>query len=67
MSAVTELAEAVPVERACESLSVPRASYYRWLSPEFGPRPKPKPCVPSLGETKTLHNLPTKRAGQRRT
>ena len=43
MSAVTELAEAVPVELACESLNVPRGSYYRWLSPEFGPRPKPKP------------------------
>lgn len=51
MQAVTELSEHVGVLRACDALSVPRASYYRFRKPKV-PTPKrpPRRSARSLSE-----------------
>ena len=48
MTAVTELAKSMPIERACDGLGVARGSYYRAQSdaraPQGEPRPRPAPA-----------------------
>ena len=48
MTAVTELAKAMPIERACDGLGVARGSYYRAQTdaraPQGEPRPRPAPA-----------------------
>jgi putative transposase len=51
MSAVPELAETVGTARACRSLAVPRASWYRRRRPRGEPRPRrPSPRALSAAE-----------------
>ena len=46
MLAVRKLAEIVGVQSACDALSVPRSSFYRWQKPsETKPRPTPPPAL----------------------
>ena len=43
MPAVKDLAEGVGVASACDALTVPRATYYRWLKPKSESKRRPTP------------------------
>jgi len=43
MKAVEQLAERVGVSAACQTLGVPRSSFYRAGQPESEPKPRPTP------------------------
>jgi len=46
MTTCASLASAVPVQRACEALAVPRASFYRWRQRNNVPRQEKCPSPP---------------------
>jgi len=68
MKSVDELKEVDGIARACDVLGVPRATYYRWKFPTYGPkrgRPRPRRALSDAERKSTIEVLHSDRFADR--